>query len=114
LKGKIAFLLIFAILANYFIPVSWRCKFSNKLATYSHQLGDIHTCIPSPIDDAKRLLKKEIRELRLSGSNVRIEPTTDAAFVSSVVLDFGKIRGSIFRFGSVHASCAYHTEKSMG
>lgn len=67
---------------------------------------------PNPIDDAKRMLKSVIRELRLSWPNVRIELTADAAFASSEMFDFLEDSGvTYFVAAAGHAGYAYHAEK---
>lgn len=67
---------------------------------------------PSPLEDARRMLKSVIHELRLSWPNVRIELTADAAFAGSEMFDFLEDTGvQYFISAAGHAGYAYHAEK---
>lgn len=69
---------------------------------------------PNPIDDAKRMLKKVLHELRLSWPQTRIELTADAAFASSEMFDFLEAEGvTYFIAAAGHAGYTYHAEKTV-
>jgi Transposase DDE domain group 1 len=66
---------------------------------------------PSPIDDAIRMLKQVLREIRLSWPDVRIEITADAAFASSEMFDFLEDSGVTYHVAAIgHSGLAYHAQ----
>jgi Transposase DDE domain group 1 len=66
---------------------------------------------PNPIDDAIRMLKLVLRELRLSWPHVRIELTADAAFGSSEMFNFLEDSGVTYFIAAIgHAGLAYHAQ----
>jgi Transposase DDE domain group 1 len=66
---------------------------------------------PNPIEDAIRMLKQLLREIRLSWTRVRIELTADAAFASSEMFDFLEDAGvTYFISAAGHSGLAYHAQ----
>jgi hypothetical protein len=66
---------------------------------------------PNVLDDAIRMLKKVLREIRLSWPGVRIELTADAAFASSEMFDFLEDAGVTYYIAAAgHAGLAYHAQ----
>ena len=67
---------------------------------------------PSPIDDALRMLKQVLRELRLAWPDVRIELTADAAFADPEIFEFCEENGiTYFIAAAGHSGLAYHAEE---
>lgn len=66
---------------------------------------------PNPIDDAIRMLKKLLHEIRLVWPRVRIELTADAAFASSEMFDFLEdSKVTYFIAAAGHAGLSYHAQ----
>jgi hypothetical protein len=64
---------------------------------------------PSPIDDSLRMLKRLIKELRLSWPAVAFELTADAAFNSQEIYDFcEKNKVTYFIAAAGHSGLTYH------
>jgi hypothetical protein len=67
---------------------------------------------PNPIDDAIRMLRQVIKEIRLSWPSVRIEVSADAAFGSSEMFDFLEDSGLTYFFAVAgHSGLAYHAQE---
>jgi hypothetical protein len=66
---------------------------------------------PNPIDDAIRMLKKLLHEIRLVWPRVRIELTADAAFASSEMFDFLEdSKVTYFIAAAGHSGLSYHAQ----
>lgn len=67
---------------------------------------------PSPIDDALRMLKQVIHELRLAWPGVRLELTADAAFAAPEIFEFCESNEIIYFIAAAgHSGLAYHAEE---
>jgi hypothetical protein len=66
---------------------------------------------PSPIDDALRMLKQLLHELRLAWPDVKVELTADAAFADPEIFEFCEENGiTYFIAAAGHSGLAYHAE----
>ena len=67
---------------------------------------------PNPIDDAIRMLKLLLKEIRLSWPTVRIELSADAAFASSEMFNYLEDAGvTYFIAAAGHSGLAYHAQQ---
>lgn len=66
---------------------------------------------PSPIDDALRMLKKVIKELRMFWPGVKVELTADAAFNSSEIFEYCETNDiTYFIAAASHNGLTYYSE----
>lgn len=67
---------------------------------------------PHPGEDALRMLKKVMAELKLAWPSVRFELTADAAFASPEIFQFCEQNGVTYFIAAIgHAGLAYHAEE---
>lgn len=68
----------------------------------------------NPIDDAIRMIKQVLREIRLSWPNTRIELTADAGFASGQMFNALEDLGvTYFIAAAGHAGFAYHAQETV-
>lgn len=66
---------------------------------------------PNPINDAIRMIKQIVREIRLSWPDVRIELTADAAFAGSEMFNFLEDLGLVYFIAAAsHSGLSYHAQ----